>query len=61
MSPESIEVLSSRLWRPYDQQAFELLADIRQDRQSKIALVVRKKDIRSVPPLIRTCLMLFGK
>ena len=30
-SADSIEALSSRLWRRYDQQAFELLAQIRED------------------------------
>ena len=38
-SPESIESLSSRLWRRYDQQAFELLADIREDpRQAEVLI-----------------------
>jgi len=38
-SPESIETLSSRLWRRYDQQAFELLADIREDpRQAEVLI-----------------------
>jgi glycerol-3-phosphate dehydrogenase len=38
-SPESIERLSSRLWRRYDQQAFELLAQIREDpRQAEVLI-----------------------
>ena len=38
-SPESIETLSSRLWRRYDQQALELLADIREDpRQAEVLI-----------------------
>ncbi|MEI7428869.1 MAG: FAD-dependent oxidoreductase [Betaproteobacteria bacterium] len=38
-SPDSIEVLSSRLWRRYDQQAFELLAEIREDpRQAEVLI-----------------------
>ena len=38
-SPEAIESLSSRLWRRYDQQAFELLAEIREDpRQAEILI-----------------------
>jgi glycerol-3-phosphate dehydrogenase len=38
-SPESIEPLSSRLWRRYDQQAFELLAQIRADpRQAQVLI-----------------------
>ncbi|NEX19495.1 hypothetical protein G3480_04055 [Thiorhodococcus mannitoliphagus] len=38
-SPESIEQLSSRLWRRYDQQAFELLAQIREDpRQTEVLI-----------------------
>jgi glycerol-3-phosphate dehydrogenase len=38
-SPESIEQLSSRLWRRYDQQAFELLAQIREDpRQAEVLI-----------------------
>ncbi|MEI7613227.1 MAG: glycerol-3-phosphate dehydrogenase/oxidase [Betaproteobacteria bacterium] len=38
-SPDSIEVLSSRLWRRYGQQAFELLAEIREDpRQSEVLI-----------------------
>ena len=94
-SPESIETLSSRLWRRYDQQAFELLADIREDprqaevlikgtdyirceirlakrqemitkledflrRRSKIALVVRRGDIRKAQGLMEACEILFG-
>ena len=94
-SPESIESLSSRLWRRYDQQAFELLAEIREDprqaevlikgtdylrceiqlakrqemivkledflrRRSKIALVVRRADIRHAEGLMEACEMLFG-
>lgn len=94
-SPDSIETLSSRLWRRYDQQAFELLADIREDprqaevlikgtdyirceirlakrqemitkledflrRRSKIALVVRREDIRKAPGLMEACEILFG-
>ena len=38
-SPESIETLSSRLWRRYDQQAFELLADIREDPRQADVLI----------------------
>ena len=95
-SPASIESLSSRLWRRYDQQAFELLADIREDprqaevlikgtdyirceirlakqqemitklddflrRRSKIALVVRKEDIRQAEGLMEACEILFGE
>jgi len=38
-SADSIESLSSRLWRRYDQQAFELLADIREDpRQAEVLI-----------------------
>ena len=94
-SPQSIERLSSRLWRRYDQQAFELLADIREDprqaevliegtdylraeirlaqqqemitmlddflrRRSKIALVLRKEDIRAAKGLMEACEILFG-
>jgi glycerol-3-phosphate dehydrogenase len=94
-SPTSIERLSSRLWRRYDQQAFELLADIREDprqaevliegtdylrceirlakqqemitkledflrRRSKIALVVRREDIRAAKGLMDACEILFG-
>ncbi|MGL6291432.1 MAG: FAD-dependent oxidoreductase [Silanimonas sp.] len=94
-SPTSIERLSSRLWRRYDQQAFELLADIREDprqaevliegtdylrceirlaqqqemittledflrRRSKIALVVRRDDIRAAKGLMEACEILFG-
>jgi len=93
-SPTSIESLSSRLWRRYDRQAFELLADIREDprqaqvliegtdyirceirlakqqemitkledflrRRSKIALVVRREDVRSARGLMEACEILF--
>ncbi|EIC22684.1 glycerol-3-phosphate dehydrogenase/oxidase [Thiorhodovibrio frisius] len=38
-SSDSIEQLSSRLWRRYDQQAFELLAQIREDpRQAEVLI-----------------------
>lgn len=38
-SPTATESLSSRLWRRYDQQAFELLADIREDpRQAEVLI-----------------------
>ncbi|MCB1776191.1 MAG: FAD-dependent oxidoreductase [Candidatus Competibacteraceae bacterium] len=38
-SPKSIESLSSRLWRRYDQQALELLAEIREDpRQAEVLI-----------------------
>jgi glycerol-3-phosphate dehydrogenase len=38
-SAESIEPLSSRLWRRYDRQAFELLAEIREDpRQAEVLI-----------------------
>ncbi|MCP5159662.1 MAG: glycerol-3-phosphate dehydrogenase/oxidase [Gammaproteobacteria bacterium] len=38
-SPESVESLSSRLWRRYGQQAFELLAEIREDpRQAEVLI-----------------------
>lgn len=38
-SPESIETLTSRLWRRYDRQALELLADIREDpRQAEVLI-----------------------
>jgi len=38
-SPDSIEQLSSRLWRRYDQQAFALLAKIREDpRQAELLI-----------------------
>lgn len=94
-SPESIESLSSRLWRRYDQQALELLAEIREDprqaevlikgtdyirceiqlakrqemiikledflrRRSKIALVLRREDIRNAEGLMEACEILFG-
>jgi len=94
-SPDSIELLSSRLWRRYDQQAFELLAQIREDprqaevlikgtdylrceiqlakrqemivrledflrRRSKIALVVRRRDIQHADGLMEACKILFG-
>lgn len=94
-SPESTEKLSERLWRRYDKQAFELLAEIRKDpreaeilikgtdfircevrltrdqemitkledflrRRSKIALVVRKEDIRNAQGLMEACEILFG-
>lgn len=94
-SPQSIERLSSRLWRRYDQQAFELLAEIREDprqaevliegtdylrceirlakqqemvtkledflrRRSKIALVVRREEIRAAKGLMDACEILFG-
>lgn len=36
---ESIETLSTRLWRRYDQQAFELLATIREDRRQAEVLI----------------------
>jgi glycerol-3-phosphate dehydrogenase len=38
-SPESIESLSSRLWRRYDRQAFELLAEIREDPRQADVLI----------------------
>jgi glycerol-3-phosphate dehydrogenase len=94
-SPDSIESLSSRLWRRYDQQALELLAVIRENpsqaevlikgtdyirceiqlakrqemivkledflrRRSKIALVVRRQDIRNAEGLMEACEILFG-
>ncbi|HRY19097.1 MAG TPA: FAD-dependent oxidoreductase [Candidatus Competibacteraceae bacterium] len=37
--PESIESLSSRLWRRYDQQAFELLTKIREDPHQAEVLI----------------------
>jgi glycerol-3-phosphate dehydrogenase len=38
-APTASESLSSRLWRRYDQQAFELLADIREDpRQAEVLI-----------------------
>lgn len=38
-SPDAIELLSSRLWRRYGQQALELLADIREDpRQAEVLI-----------------------
>jgi glycerol-3-phosphate dehydrogenase len=38
-SAESIEPLSCRLWRRYDRQAFELLAEIREDpRQAEVLI-----------------------
>ncbi len=38
-APQSIETLSTRLWRRYDQQAFELLATIREDpRQAEVLI-----------------------
>lgn len=93
-SPDAIEQLSQRLWRRYDGQALELLADIREDprqaeilikgtdyirceirlakqqemitkledflrRRSKIALVVRKEDIRRADGLMEACEILF--
>lgn len=94
-APDSIEVLSSRLWRRYGQQAFELLAEIREDprqaevliqgtdyirceirlakhqemvtklddflrRRSKIALVMRRDEIRHTKGLMEACEILFG-
>ena len=94
-SPESIEKLSSRLWRRYGQQAFELLEEIREDplraevlikgtdylrceirlarrqemiikledflrRRSKIALVIRRNDIKHAEGLMEACKILFG-
>jgi glycerol-3-phosphate dehydrogenase len=94
-SAESIESLSSRLWRRYDLQALELLTEIREDprqaevlikgtdyirceiqlakrqemivkledflrRRSKIALVVRREDIRNAEGLVEACQILFG-
>lgn len=38
-SPDSIERLSSRLWRRYDRQAFELLAAIREDPREAEVLI----------------------
>ncbi|WP_295887353.1 glycerol-3-phosphate dehydrogenase/oxidase [uncultured Thiohalocapsa sp.] len=38
-SPDSIEPLSSRLWRRYDQQAFELLDQIREDPSQAEVLI----------------------
>jgi glycerol-3-phosphate dehydrogenase len=38
-SPDSIEQLSSRLWRRYDQQAFELLDQIREDPSQAEVLI----------------------
>lgn len=38
-APESIETLSTRLWRRYDRQAFELLATIREDRRQAEVLI----------------------
>ncbi|MDZ7621286.1 MAG: FAD-dependent oxidoreductase [Candidatus Competibacteraceae bacterium] len=93
-SPESIETLSSRLWRRYDRQALELLAEIREDpgqaevlikgtdylrceiqlakrqemivkledflrRRSKIALVMRREEIRNAEGLMEACEILF--
>ncbi len=94
-SPNSSEPLSSRLWRRYDQQALELLAEIREDprqaemsiegtdylrceiqlaqrremivsledflhRRSKIALIMRREDIRNMSGLMEICEILFG-
>jgi len=38
-SPESIEQLSNRLWRRYDQRALELLAEIREDPHQAEVLI----------------------
>ena len=89
------EKLSQRLWRRYDQQAFELLEAIERDprqaeiliegtdfirgelhlmrqremitclddflrRRSKIALVVRRDDIRCAKGIMEACEILFG-
>jgi len=94
-APESIEQISSRLWRRYDQRAFELLEQIREDpsqaeimikgtdytrceiqlarrqemivtledflrRRSKIALVVKRRDIQHAEGLMEACEILFG-
>lgn len=90
------ETLSERLWRRYDEQAFELLDMIRADprqaetlikgvdyiraefhlverremvvrledflrRRSKIALTVRREDIRNAAGLMEACEILFGE
>jgi glycerol-3-phosphate dehydrogenase len=52
-SPESIEPLSSRLWRRYDQRAFELLAQIRQDPREAEVLIKGTDYIRCEIELAR--------
>ena len=93
--PASSEKLTSRFWRRYGMEAFELLEHIRADpseaevliketeytrcevnlkaqremivkledflrRRSKIALVVRREDIRQSPGLLEACEIMFG-
>ena len=93
--PVSSEKLTSRFWRRYGMEAFELLEHIRADpsqaevliketeytrcevnlkaqremivkledflrRRSKIALVVRREDIRQSPGLLEACEIMFG-
>ena len=52
-SPESIESLSTRLWRRYDQQALELLAQIREDPRQAEVLIKGTDYIRCEIELIR--------
>ncbi len=94
-SPRSSEPLSTRLWRRYGAQAFELLEAIRRDpsmaevlidgaeyiraeielaarsemvtkledflrRRSKIALVIRRDELRNAPGLEEACERFFG-
>lgn len=52
-SPDSIEPLSSRLWRRYDRQAFELLAVIREDPREAEVLIKGTDYIRCEIELAR--------
>lgn len=52
-SPDSIEALSTRLWRRYDQQALELLALIREDPRQAEVLIKGTDYIRCEIELIR--------
>ncbi|WP_319240505.1 glycerol-3-phosphate dehydrogenase/oxidase [uncultured Propionivibrio sp.] len=52
-SPNSIEALSTRLWRRYDQQALELLALIREDPREAEVLIKGTDYIRCEIELIR--------
>jgi glycerol-3-phosphate dehydrogenase len=52
-SPDSIEQLSSRLWRRYDRQAFELLAMIRENPREAEVLIKGTDYIRCEIELAR--------
>jgi glycerol-3-phosphate dehydrogenase len=95
-NPNSSEKLSTRLWRRYGQEAFQILENIRRDpkeaevliegaeyiraeieytakhemivkledflrRRSKIAMVVRKEDLKKAKGLKEACEIFFGK